>query len=106
MRVHSITAWSVPTSLLVLAGGGGLLWLGFGPGYYQPSPLAMVSGTFLAAAGLALLVFSAHDRVRHDAVDRKLHKYGCPKCGYEAHLEDVEAGDPYPCPTCSRPVYE
>jgi len=96
----------VPTSLLVLAGGGALLWLGFGPGTYQPSPVAMVLGTALAAAGLALLVFSAYDRVRHDTADRKLHRYGCAKCGYDTHLEDVEAGDAYPCPRCGRPVYE
>jgi predicted RNA-binding Zn-ribbon protein involved in translation (DUF1610 family) len=106
MHDHSRTSWSVPMSFLALAGGAALLGLGFGLGQSQPSPMAMAAGGILLVVGASLLAVSAVYRVRHDACDRKLHKYGCPKCGYEAHLGNIEASDPEPCPRCGRPVYQ
>ena len=107
MRAHSITTWSVPTSLLGIVAGGVLLWLGFAaPGYDQPLPLAMAGGMVLPVGALVLLVFSARDRVSHDAADRKMRKYGCSACGHQTHLDDIEGGESYPCPRCGQPIYE
>jgi len=107
MQVHKATSWALPAAAMaVLAAGGALIWLGFGPGYLAPSPPTLIGGWLLAMAGVGLMVFAAWDRVRHDTADQKLRRYGCQRCGYEAHLADIEHAESYACPTCGETIYE
>ena len=106
MRPYGAASWGLPAAAAALVGGAGAVWLGIGPGQMTPNAAMLALGTILIVAGLAMMALAAWARTRRDAVDRKLHKYGCAKCGYDVHLADLETGEEYPCPICSRPIYE
>lgn len=89
-----------------MAAGCGLVWLGVRSGGAKVDVGAAAAGGALSLLGLSLVVLTAWVRVNRDAADMKLHKYGCPKCGYQPHVNDIEVGQPIPCPMCDQPIYE
>jgi len=69
-------------------------------------PALVIAGVVFGAFSVGLAIRTAVLRVRQDSMDRKLHRYGCPRCGYEVHSQDLTGKASYPCPTCSEPIYE
>ena len=106
MKRYGAASWGLPVAGVLMAAGGGLVWLGVGSGGANVDVVAAAAGGALSLLGLSLVVLTAWVRVNRDAADMKLHKYGCPKCGYEPHVNDIEVGQAIPCPMCEQPIYE
>ena len=106
MRSYSAATWGLPVGAVSVLAGALLVWAGTGPGSIAPNVMRILAGVVVAIAGLALVVLAAYSRVKRDAEDRKLHRYGCPRCGYETHLADIDSKEAYPCPACDELIYE
>ena len=91
---------------LLGATGGGLGGRGVRSGGAKVDMGGVAAGGVLLLLGLSLVVLTAWVRVNRDAADMKLNKYGCPKCGYQPHVNDIEVAQPIPCPMCDQPIYE
>ncbi len=103
MRGNAMASWGPVLTALLLVGGGVLIWTAVDSG--TPRPAAMVVGVTLVGLAVVLLAFTASARVRRDAIDRNLKRYGCSRCGYAPHPEELETGESFPCPTCGQPMY-
>jgi len=106
MKSTVVSTWGLPVSVALAACGAGAAWLGSSAG---SGPLAQASwlvGVILCALAIATVVWTSTARVRRDEKQRKLSRYGCPKCGYTPDVGDIESKDSMPCPICGRQLYE
>ncbi len=106
MLRHGAANWGLPVTALLAASGAGAVWLATLVGGFGSRAAALSLGAMLLAASVAMVVFTAIARVKQDAVDRKMAKYACTKCGYTPHLDEMTHEQSYPCPMCGKPVYE
>lgn len=106
MRSYSAASWGLPVGAVSVLAGALAVWAGLGPGSVAPDGVRILAGVIVAVAGLSLVVLAAYSRVKRDAEDRKLHNYGCRRCGYEPHLNDIDSKEAYPCPRCDELIYE
>jgi predicted RNA-binding Zn-ribbon protein involved in translation (DUF1610 family) len=100
MRATALRTWGLPTA--AVAGVVGIALFGYAfrePGGDLP---VVISGGILILFALVLLTVAAIQRTRHDAVDHRLLRYGCDRCGYSPEADDIENGRTHPCPRCGQ----
>ncbi|MHC4985473.1 MAG: hypothetical protein ACYTFO_04880 [Planctomycetota bacterium] len=106
MRSYSAASWGPSVGAIAVLAGALAVWAGIGPGSVASNAARILAGIAAAVVGLSVVVLAAYSRVKRDAEDRKLHKYGCSRCGYEPHLNDIDSKEAYPCPRCDELIYE
>ena len=106
MRSYGAATWALPFGVAAVFVGALIVWLGLAESPSLEAVVRIAAGGAAVLAGMGLVFAAAYSRVQRDAQDRKLHKYGCQQCGYEAHLTDIDTKESYPCPTCGELVYE
>ena len=106
MRSDIVANWGLPASVGLAAGGAASAWLGSATRAGSLAQAAWLVGVVLCVLAIATVVWTASARVRRDDQQRKLSKYGCPRCGYTPNTGDLESSDSLSCPICGRPVYE
>ena len=105
MRSFTLSQWGVPATVALGLGGAFFIWASTTTGSSPVRPLVLAGGVGLCAIATVSAVLAAIARVRHDAVDRSLKRYACPRCDYSPKPEDLEAGNAFSCPACGRPIY-
>jgi len=106
MHRYGVAHWGLRLTAFFLIAGAALIWLGTSTPSASVRIASFTSGPALLLMAAVMLVVTAWARVKQDANDRRMHKYSCPQCGYQPHLDEVEHQQSFPCPMCGNPVYE
>ncbi len=105
MKAYTLSHWGLPLTVAMLALGGLLAWASMLTADAGLQALSLTGGIGLVLCGVAIVLATAATRVRKDAADKLLSKYGCPRCDYAPHPDNVENDDSFPCPSCGEPLY-
>jgi len=68
--------------------------------------LRLTGGIVFAIFAIAAALGTARARVAYNEMERKLAKYGCPKCGYQAHPNEITDKLSGTCPECGTRIYK
>ena len=105
MKAYTLTHWGIPITVGLTACAAAMAWLATTTQDADLQELAIIVGIALAVSAVAVVLLTAASKVKRDAADKKLSRYGCPRCGYAPHPDDVEGEKSFPCPTCGEPIY-
>ena len=105
MKAYTLSHWGIPLSVALAALAAALAWVSATTANAGLNAFALTTGICLAVAAIAIVLATAATRVKRDAADRQLSRYGCPRCGYAPHRDSLENDDAFPCPSCGEPIY-
>ena len=103
---RAIIKWGEVFTAVFFLGGVALLATGSGLWQFPFNAFRLAVGVVAwvlagASAGVAVRAKAGHRRM-----DKKLSKYGCQECGYQANALDMEDRPAVGCPKCGTQIYK
>jgi DNA-directed RNA polymerase subunit RPC12/RpoP len=68
--------------------------------------IRLTGGIVFAIFTVAAALGTARAKVAYNEMERKLAKYGCQKCGYHAHPNEITDKLAGTCPECGTRIYK